>query len=104
QFNAFYTLSRSLSDDDNERDAGGVGAVNTFDLAPEYNYSRLDRRHQFVANPVVTLPFLIEVSSAIRLLSGRPLDATFGSDANRDTVNNDRPYRSPGVPFERNAF
>src|SRR5262249_7710895 len=63
-----------------------------------------DRRHQFVANPVVTLPFLIEVSSAIRLLSGRPIDAKFGSDANRDTVNNDRPFRAPGIPFERNAF
>lgn len=104
QFNAFYTLSRNLSDDDNERDSGGPGAVNTFDLAPEYGYSRLDRRHQFVANPVITLPFLIEFSSAIRMLSGRPIDATFGSDANRDGVNNDRPYRSTGIPYERNAF
>jgi outer membrane receptor for ferrienterochelin and colicin len=104
QFNAFYTLSKNLTDDDNERDAGGTGVVNTFDLAPEYGYARIDRRHQFVANPVVTLPFLIEFSSAIRLLSGRPIDATFGSDANRDGVNNDRPYRAPGVPFERNAF
>jgi outer membrane receptor for ferrienterochelin and colicin len=104
QFNAFYTLSKNLSDDDNERDAGGVGAVNTFDLVPEYGPARIDRRHQFVANPIVTLPFMIEVSSAIRLLSGRPIDATFGSDANRDTVNNDRPYRAPGIPFERNAF
>jgi hypothetical protein len=104
QVNAFYTLSRNLSDDDNERDAGGVGAVNTFDLASEYNYSRIDRRHQFVANPVLTLPFNFEVASAIRLLSGRPIDAGFGSDVNRDTVNNDRPYRAPGIPFERNAF
>lgn len=104
QFNAFYTLSRNLSDDDNERDSGGPGAVNTFDLAPEYGYSRIDRRHQFVANPVITLPFAVEFSSAIRMLSGRPIDATFGSDANRDGVNNDRPYRSTGIPYERNAF
>ena len=39
QFSAFYTLSENMSDDDNERDAGGVIYQNTFDLAPEYNYS-----------------------------------------------------------------
>lgn len=105
QFSAFYTLSRSLSNDDNERDAGGVSYVDTFDLAPEFNYSRLDARHQFVANPVFFLPYDFEVSSAIRLRSGRPIDATLGgNDANSDFVNNDRPYSAPGVPFKRNAF
>ena len=105
QFSAFYTLSRSLSDDDNERDAGGVGYEDTFNFAPEYNYSRLDARHLFVANPVFFLPYGFEVSSALRFRSGRPIDATLGgSDANSDFVNNDRPYSAPGVPFKRNAF
>jgi outer membrane receptor for ferrienterochelin and colicin len=104
QFSAFYTLSRSLSDDDNERDSGGVSVENNFDLSPEFNYSRLDRRHQFVANPVFFLPYAFEVSSTIRLLSGLPVDARAGSDLNSDGVNNDRPYSGPGVPFKRNAF
>jgi outer membrane receptor for ferrienterochelin and colicin len=104
QFNAFYTLSRSLSDDDNERDSGGVSYENNFNLIPEFNYSRLDRRHQFVANPVFFLPYDFEVSSAVRLLSSLPVDARAGADLNGDTVNNDRPYQSAGVPFKRNAF
>src|SRR5206468_3626076 len=37
QFNAFYTLSKNLTDDDNERDSGGASADNTFDLTPEYS-------------------------------------------------------------------
>ena len=104
QFSAFYTLSRSLSDDDNERDSGGVSYENNFNLAPEFNYSRLDRRHQFVANPVFFLPYAFEVSGALRLLSGVPVDARAGADLNQDGVNNDRPYSAPGVPFKRNAF
>src|SRR5262245_25906900 len=104
QFSAFYTLSRSLSDDDNERDSGGVSYVDNFNLLQEFNYSRLDRRHQFVANPVFFLPYAFEVSSAIRLLSGVPVDARAGADLNGDTVNNDRPYQAAGLPFKRNAF
>ncbi|MGE0133199.1 MAG: carboxypeptidase regulatory-like domain-containing protein [Blastocatellales bacterium] len=104
QFSAFYTLSRSLSNDDNERDAGGVAYQDVFNFAPEFNYSRLDTRHQFVANPVFFLPYEFEVSAAIRLRSGRPIDASFGSDRNEDIGGPDRPYSAPGVPFKRNAF
>jgi hypothetical protein len=104
QFSAFYTLGRSLSDDDNERDAGGVAYQDVFNFAPEFNYSRLDTRHQFVANPVFFLPYEFEVSAAIRLRSGRPIDAAFGSDANEDIGGPDRPYSAPGVSFKRNAF
>jgi hypothetical protein len=104
QVNAFYTFSKNLSDDDNERDSGGVSYVDLFDLQPEYNYSNLDRRHQFVANPLFFLPWDIDVSSAIRLRSGFPINATLGLDVNRDGVFNDRPYSAPGVQFKRNAF
>lgn len=104
QFNAFYTLSRNLSNDDNERDAGGVAYENGFNLAPEFNYGRLDRRHQFVANAVVFAPGGIEVSLATRLLSALPIDASYGSDANEDIAGPDRPYSAAGVPFKRNAY
>ncbi len=104
QFNAFYTLSRSLSNDDNERDAGGVGYENAFNLAPEFGYSQIDRRHQFVMSPVFFLPGDFEVSAAIRLLSGRPYDAVVGNDLNQDIGGADRPYSAAGVPFLRNSF
>jgi hypothetical protein len=106
QVNAFYTLSKNLSDDDNERDSGGTSFDNAYNLASEYSFSRLDRRHQFVANPVFFLPAGFEVSSAIRLRSGLAFDAAYGADINEDLSSNfiDRPFSAPGVPFKRNAF
>ena len=104
QFNVFYTLSKSLSDDDNERDSGGRQFENSFNLAPEYAPARLDRRHQFVANPIFFLPKGFDVASAIRLRSGRPIDASIGFDANEDIGGPDRPFSAPGIPFQRNAF
>lgn len=104
QFNAFYTLSRSLSNDDNERDAGGIAYENGFNLGPEFNYSRLDRRHQFVANSVFFFPLGFEAASTMRFLSGLPIDAAYGADVNEDIGGPDRPYSAAGVPFKRNSF
>lgn len=104
RLNAFYTLSRSTSDDDNERDAGGVLYDNPYDLTSEYYNSRLDRRHQFVANPLFYLPFGIEFSSAIRLRSGSPINSLVGTDLNGDGNNNERPFLVPGVQLPRNFY
>jgi hypothetical protein len=105
QLSAFYTLSDNRSDDDNERDAGGVGGtVNTYDLRSEYNYSNLDQRHQFLANAVFFLPLGFEVAGSTRLTSARPLNVTVGSDLNQDGNNNDRPYGAVGQEFKRNQF
>ena len=104
RLNAFYTYSKNLSDDDNERDAGGVLYSNPYDLRGEYGRSRIDRPHQFVANPIVFLPGGIEMSSTIRLRSGNPINPTVGSDINGDGVNSERPFIAPGVELKRNAF
>jgi Carboxypeptidase regulatory-like domain len=102
--NTFYTLSRSQSDDDNERDAGGVLYANPYNLLGEYYNSRLDRRHQFVANPLFYLPAGIEVSSAIRVRSGSPVNSIVGSDLNGDGNTTERPIIVPGVELPRNYF
>ncbi|MDQ1613873.1 MAG: hypothetical protein QOG00_3804 [Pyrinomonadaceae bacterium] len=104
QLNAYYVFSRSLGDDDNERDAGGVAYANPYDLTREYNRSRLDREHQFTANPVFFLPYGFEVASAIRLRSGNPINPTAGADLNGDGVNNDRPLLVPGLTYLRNDY
>jgi hypothetical protein len=104
QVNAYYTLSENLSSDDNERDAGGVLVEDIYNLKAEYNYARIDAKHQFVMNPVIYLPAGFEVSSAVRLYSGRPVNALVGTDLNRDRNNNERPYWAPGVPSKRNSF
>ena len=104
QINAFYTLSSSKSDDDNERDSGGVLYSNPYDWSSEYSPSRLDRTHQFVASPIFFLPFGFEVSSAIRLLSGLPINVIVGSDLNGDGNTTDRPYLAPNVELPRNFY
>ena len=102
--NAYYTLSESLSNDDNERDSGGVKYVDSFNFRPEYNFSVLDRKHQFVLSPVVHLPWQFQLSSSMRFLSGAPIDVSSGFDSNQDRVSNDRPYSAVGEIFKRNAF
>lgn len=104
QLNAYYTLSKSLSDDDNERDSGGVLYPNAFDRSREYGPSRIDRTHQFTANPVFFLPFGFEISSAVRLRSGTPVNVIVNSDLNGDGLNNDRPFIVPGYEIKRNAY
>ncbi len=103
-FNAYYTFSRSNSDDDNERNATGLFYENAYDLTREYGRARLDRPHQFVASPIFFLPFGFEVSSTIRLRSGTPFDSLVGSDLNGDSNSNDRPFLGAGAPFVRNTF
>ncbi len=107
QVSVNYVLSKSMSDDDNERDSGGQGAANAFDFGPEWGPARMDRRHQFNGYVLFFLPFHTDLSTSFRALSGRPIDATLGTDTgvgNGDRINTDRPYSAPGVSFERNAF
>jgi len=75
-----------------------------FNFRPDYGYSDQNRRHQFVAQPVIFGPWGIEVSSAIRFLTGTPFSPGAGSDFNEDKANNDRPYYAFGVPFTRNNY
>jgi len=102
--NTYLTLSRLLTDDDNERDAGGVAYAESFNLAGEYWKGRLDRESQFTANPIFFLPYNFEVSSAIRLRSAVPVNANANGDLNGDGVTNDRPLQIPGLPYKRNWF
>ena len=105
QFNAFYTFSKNISDDDNERDASGFRYENAFNTSREYADSNIDRRHQFVASPAFFLPHGFDLAGAVRMFSGVPVDTSAGlGDANQDLGGPDRPYLGPGVPFSRNAF
>ncbi len=104
QLQAFYTLSKNESSDDNERSAGGFDYENGFDLTSEFGPSRLDTRHVVRFNAVTELPGGVTLSGSTFLRSGRPLDARVGFDANGDRDGADRPYQAVGVPFTRNAF
>jgi hypothetical protein len=104
EVNAAYVLSKSMSDDDNERDSGGPQYENTYDLSPEWSPARLDRRHQFNGYVMFFLPYNIDVSTGFKALSALPIDASFGRDINNSRGGPDRPYSAAGVPFQRNGF
>lgn len=104
QLQSYFTISKNLSDDDNERDAGGQSAVSAFNLKDEYGLSNLDARYLWVVNSVVQLPWDFQVSGLSRMRSGRPLNPITNVDSNGDTINNDRPYLRPGLQFQRNSF
>jgi Carboxypeptidase regulatory-like domain len=119
QFDAFYVLSKNQDSDSTERNATFASYDNAFNLAPEYNFSALDRRHVVSFSSVLFLPWDFELSMTGRYLSGAPMDVTVsslsgisgvtlqatGSDLNQDAGNfNDRPYLAPGVSSKRNSY
>lgn len=100
----FYTLSTNYSDDDNERNATGMGPMNPFDMRSEYYYSAIDARHLLAAHAVYSLPWGIDLSGIVRSRSGLPINPIAGTDTDGNATNNDRPYSAVGVPFLRNSF
>jgi hypothetical protein len=71
QFQVNYTLSRDMSDDDNERDPFTLRYARADTLEPEYNYSDRDQRHRFNAW-FLTVQKGIEFSSRISGRSAQP--------------------------------
>ncbi len=104
QLQTFYTMSENFSNDDSERDAGGFVYVDSFNLRPEYWYSNLDFRHQFLANGTYSLPWGFEVGALFRGRTGFPFNPIANIDLNQDGNNNDRPYKGPGEIYRRNEF
>ncbi len=99
-----YSISQNYSDDDNERDSGGQGAMNSFNYKQDYAYSSIDARHVFGTYAVYKLPLGFEVSGLFRMRSGLPLNPRTGADTNGDGAATDRALQSPGVPLNRNSF
>ncbi|MDZ7639965.1 MAG: hypothetical protein U5J83_17235 [Bryobacterales bacterium] len=105
QFGAFYTAGENFSDDDTERDATGYNYNDAYNFKPEYNYSRIDVRHDFTGNAVAFLPWGFQASGIFRARTALPMNAITGADTNGDGNSfGDRPYSAPGVAFQRNSF
>jgi hypothetical protein len=66
-----YTLSRDLSDDDNERDPFNFYYARADNLEPEYNYSNRDQRHRFNAWLLTTVK-TIEFNNRFGARSAQP--------------------------------
>lgn len=105
QWDAFYTWSRTYSDDDNERSATGFGYNDPFALGSDYGPANHDIRHQFTSNAVLKLPFGISWSGIARITSGPPINPRAGRDLNGDrSSGGDRGLSAPGIFLPRNVF
>jgi hypothetical protein len=67
--NLSYTLSRTMTDATNDRDAADI-PQNPLDLDAEYALARTDRKHVFTANYVYELPFFRESGQLTRAVLG----------------------------------
>jgi hypothetical protein len=79
QFDAFYVWSKNFDSDSTERNATFATYENAFNLAPEYNFGALDRRHVFSVNAVIHAPWGFELAMNGRILSGAPIDVSISS-------------------------
>ncbi|MEP7305834.1 MAG: TonB-dependent receptor [Acidobacteriota bacterium] len=103
-FSAFYTLSWNESESDTERPVANIVYESAANLRNDYNWSNLDMRHQLVSTNVFFLPGDVQLASTERFASGRPFNATAGSDLNRDgQTGTDRPAIAGSV-IQRNTF
>lgn len=99
----YYTLSWTRSQDDLERPVNAISYDNAYDLENEFGWSNIDQRHQFTATGLVFLPQSVELSTTMRVNSGRPFSALAGSDLNRDGVLRDRAVLGGSV-VARNTY
>jgi len=84
QFQAFYTLSTTKTDDDNERDSSGFRNTQPDNLDADWAHSEIDNRHRLVANAVFALPAGFNFSTLLTWQSGYPFNVTSGVDDNGD--------------------
>ncbi|MCB1025805.1 MAG: TonB-dependent receptor, partial [Acidobacteria bacterium] len=82
-----YSLNRAKSD----TDGAGSFPVDQYDLSGEYGRSSLDSRHRFVVGGSYDAPLGFRIRPFVIFRSGSPFNITNGSDANGDTLFNERP-------------
>jgi carboxypeptidase family protein/TonB-dependent receptor-like protein len=88
---ANYTLSRNMDDDSNEHLFRRETALNPFDLAAEWAYSKNDARHNFNLNTLADLPGGLMAGAILFARTGTPYTPIIGFDTQNDANDeNDR--------------
>ena len=72
QFQAYYTYSKDMSDDDNERDPFTFRYAKVTDLAAEYGYSDRDQRHRFNSWLLWNAPYGVDLNIRYSYRSAQP--------------------------------
>ena len=101
---ATYTLSFNKDDDSNERTFNRETALNPFDVASEWTWSKEDARHIVTMSGVADLPGGLAFGVVLLARSGLPYTAVIGFDTQNDGNDvNDRAIID-GRVSGRNAF
>jgi hypothetical protein len=107
QFQVYYTYSKDLSDDDNERDPFSFRYAKITDLAQEYSYSDRDQRHRLNAWLLYEAPYAIDLSLRYSYRSAQPQSITAtGAVANtpQDRINPDGSVTRRNLGRKNNQF
>src|SRR6185295_9646232 len=107
QYQLYYTWSRDLSDDDNERDPFSFRYAKITDLEKEYSYSDRDQRHRVNAWLLWQAPGHLDVNFRYSYRSAQPKSITRdGRDAGtpQDRINPDGSVTRRNLGRKDNVF
>ena len=107
QFQAYYTYSKDLSDDDNERDPFSFRYAKVTDLDAEYGFSDRDQRHRFNSWILWDAPLGIDVNVRYSYRSAQPKSIKAdGTDAAtpQDRINADGSVTQRNLGRKDNQF
>ncbi|HUP61407.1 MAG TPA: TonB-dependent receptor [Thermoanaerobaculia bacterium] len=107
QFQAYYTYSKDLSDDDNERDPFTFRYAKVTDLDAEYSYSDRDQKHRFNSWMLWNAPLGFDVNMRYSYRSAQPQSITrTGAVANtpQDRINPDGTVTKRNLGRKDNEF
>ncbi|MGH9159804.1 MAG: TonB-dependent receptor [Vicinamibacteraceae bacterium] len=100
QFQWNYTLSRDMSDDDNERDPFSFRYARADNLAAEYNYSDRDQRHRFNAWLLAVVAG-VEINTRVSARSAQPRSV---GDVPQDRIQSDGSILKRNTERKDNEF
>jgi len=104
QMQANYAWALNMDDDSNEHLFRRETALNPFDLAPEWAYSKNDVRHNFNVNMLTELPGGFMAGAIMFARTGIPFNPIIGFDTQNDANDeNDRAIIN-GRVAERNSL
>ena len=104
QLQANYALARNMDDDSNEHLFRRETAMDPFNLAPEWAYSKNDVRHNFNLNALADIPGGFTAGAIFFARTGAPYTPIIGFDTQNDANDeNDRAIIN-GHVVGRNSF
>jgi hypothetical protein len=104
QMQANYALARNMDDDSNEHLFRRETALNPFDLAPEWAYSKNDVRHNVNFNAIADVPGGFTAGAILFARTGTPYTPIVGFDTQGDANDENDRAIIDGHVVGRNSF